>query len=55
MSHSTTPRMCRPRPHREPCTIAFLNEKCDTYRTIGGLFDCTVGRLEVLDVLAQKL
>ena len=47
--------MCRPRPRRESCTNAFLNEKCDTYRITGGLFDGTIGRLEVLDVLVQKL
>ncbi|KAH9887948.1 protein disulfide isomerase [Cubamyces lactineus] len=38
----------------EEAFVAWLNEKCGTHRTIGGLLDDTVGRLEELDKLAAK-
>ena len=38
----------------EDAFIAFLNEKCGTHRSPGGLLDDTAGRLAELDALAQK-
>ncbi|KAI9062013.1 protein disulfide isomerase [Trametes sanguinea] len=38
----------------EEAFVEFLNEKCGTRRTVGGLLDDTVGRLEQLDKLASK-
>ncbi|KAI0330762.1 protein disulfide isomerase [Cubamyces sp. BRFM 1775] len=38
----------------EEAFVEWLNEKCGTHRTIGGLLDDTVGRLEELDKLAAK-
>ncbi|KAI0659960.1 protein disulfide isomerase [Cubamyces menziesii] len=38
----------------EEAFVEYLNEKCGTHRTVGGLLDDTVGRLEELDKLAAK-
>ena len=41
-------------PRTEEGFIEFLNEKCGTHRTVGGLLDDKAGRLEQLDALAAK-
>ncbi|KAI0765904.1 protein disulfide isomerase [Trametes elegans] len=41
-------------PRTEEAFIDFLNEKCGTHRTVGGLLDDKAGRLEKLDELAAK-
>ncbi|KAI0353851.1 protein disulfide isomerase [Trametes cingulata] len=41
-------------PRTEEAFVEYLNEKCGTHRTVGGLLDDTVGRLEELDKLAAK-
>ena len=38
----------------EEAFVEFLNEKCGTHRTVGGLLDDKAGRLEQLDALAAK-
>ena len=40
--------------HTEQAFVVFLNEKCGTHCTNGGMLDDTAGRLEALDALAQK-
>ncbi|KAH9848773.1 protein disulfide isomerase [Lenzites betulinus] len=41
-------------PRTEEAFVEYLNEKCGTHRTLGGLLDDTVGRLAELDKLAAK-
>ena len=38
----------------EDAFVAYLNEKCGTHRTVGGLLNDKAGRLEQLDALAAK-
>ncbi|TFK85989.1 protein disulfide isomerase [Polyporus arcularius HHB13444] len=38
----------------EEAFVEFLNEKCGTHRTVGGLLNDQAGRLEQLDALAAK-
>ncbi|KAI0823472.1 protein disulfide isomerase [Trametes gibbosa] len=41
-------------PRTEEAFVEYLNEKCGTHRSLGGLLDDTVGRLAELDKLAAK-
>jgi protein disulfide-isomerase A6 len=41
-------------PRSEEGFVQFLNEKCGTYRAVGGGLSATAGRLPELDTLAQK-